>query len=428
MKRIESSLWVKVALLTLAALFAGCGKSSSNFSSTNVSNQTKLPAMPFDGRNPAIAVAGTDLYVLQGGPRDGMKMVPNRAAFFDSEKNQWKELPPLTEVLDMAVGRWTGKEFQVAGYVCQEPLPNPQTYENQCPRIIPTISVYNPIRRKWSSKSILHDLFPDKSDLTDLPADTGTKSTSIVGSYQDTTYFAVSGKEFGLRGDSSISVLPKMVTAMGGNSCQAGSMLMNIGVPESSYDADAFVMDTSPHGRLPRFNQLVMQGIDLAKTPLTVEQLDMPEKKVLQSGGNNIDSERIVPVCTSESVVLLSPNFGAVFVWDAVSQIWNSGKHEAPAIPPDLPFDRLALADVFVDQLITYQEQPEGMPLLIRYNPLTNELTRHALSLKTVNGQTPAHADAIVPIDGKVLVYQDLPGSSADEFTLLPLAVTDPRS
>lgn len=44
-------------------------------------------------------------------------------------------------------------------------------------------------------------------------------------------------------------------------------------------------------------------------------------------------------------------------------------------------FDQLALADVFGDQLITYQEQPEGKLLLIQYNPMTNELTQRALPL-----------------------------------------------
>lgn len=420
MRWIRSSLAVTVVLFTVAATLSGCGRNSSNTNLANVSNQTKLPAMPFDGLNPAIGVAGTDIYVLQGGPREDMKKTPNRSAFFDSEKNRWKELPPLTKTLYMPVGRWTGKEFQVAGFLCQDPLQNPQTYEDQCPRVLPTIAVYNPTHGKWSSKSIFKDLFPDLPDLTDLPADTGTQFTSVIGFYKETTYFSVSGKEFGLRGDSSISLLPKTTTVLGGNSCQAGSLLIDVGIPESSYDVDAFAMDMSPNGRLPRFNQLVMQGIDLAKSPLAVERIDMPGKEVLKSAGTDIDSVRIVPVCTSSTVVLLSPDLGALFVWDTVSKTWKPGNHEAPAFSAVLPFDRLALADVLGDQLITYQEKPEGQLQLIQYNPMTNELTQRALPLQAVNSQTPARVDAILPIDGKVLVYQDLPGNSADELTILP--------
>lgn len=418
-----------VSAVLLASLITGCGNNNSKTGdAVKVSNQATLPPIPFDARvNPLITAAGQDLYLLQGTNADISSAVPLRAAFYDSTKNRWKTLPPLPEVLFNSSAHWTGKGFLVAGFSCSTPksdeamegvLPEVMGEWSKCPRVVPTIALYDPELGKWSSKSLMSSIFPGKQD---VEADDNMTST-IFGSYQDKTYLIVYGKKLVLVGDSAVSTLPQETPLFEGARCQIGSVLVKIGIPENLYDVDGFINDISPDGRLPRFHQLAMEILDLADKNLSNQKITMPDQKLLNTEIQDFENTRIKAVCTSSKVLLIAPNSGPLFSWDPDTKEWSAASQEISTVSTStsFPLQELGIPIVSGEKLLALTYSPDGHASYTQYDPANNQYKPLALPLKMVDGKIPDGPDLILPYKGTFMMYQDLPGSPNGELTILP--------
>ncbi|MGK2957981.1 MAG: hypothetical protein ACSLFB_06215 [Acidimicrobiales bacterium] len=410
-----------VGAVLLASLIAGCGNNNSKTDDVvKVGNQVTLPPIPFDaGTDPLVSAAGQDLYVLQGPHADISSKVPLRAAFYDSTKNRWKALPPLPEVLLNPFAHWTGKEFLVAGFSCSAPKSDEEIGRwSKCPRVVPTMALYNPERGKWSNKSLMPSIFPGEQDIEAHD----TMFSTIFGSYQDKTYLIVSGKRIVLVGDSVVSTFPKGTYLFDSANCQVGSVVVNIGIPENLYDVDDFINNRSPDGRLPRFHQLAMEILDLADKDLSIQKIAMPDKKLLNTEIQDFENSRMKAVCTSSKVLLIAPNSGPLFSWDPDTKEWSAVSQQTSSVSTStsFPLQELNFPILSGERMLVPTYGPDGQASYTEYGSVNDQYKSLVLPLKIVDGKIPKRPNLILPYQGTFIMYQDLPGSPNGEFTILP--------
>lgn len=411
-----------VSAVILTSLIAGCGNNNSKADdAVKVSNQTTLPPIPFDARaNPLISAAGQDVYVLQGLNTDMKDKAPLGAAFYDSRKKNWEELPPLPEILRMSSAHWTGKEFLVFGFRCTIPASiDMNTRFPECPRVVPMVSRYDPQEKKWSSRSFMPSIFPGQEDLEI----NSTTNMAIFGIHKGKIYLDISDKNAVLDGDSIVSISPPKETHLfNSTNCQVGSILVNLGIPENLYDADDFINNISPDGRLPSFHQLAMETVDLADKNLTVQKIAMPDKKLLKTEIQDFENTRVRAVCTSSKVLLIAPNSGPLFSWDPDTKEWSASNQATTSVSTStsFPLQELNLPIVSGERLMASTYGKDGERSYTQYDAVSNRYKKIEFPLK-VDGETPAPGSIVAPYQGTFLMYQNLPGSPSGEFTVLSL-------